>query len=929
LALAGLAAWFGCGGGGKSGGGTPVTPAIAWAAPAAITYGTALGPAQLNATANAVGTFTYSPPAGTMLNAGAHTLTANFTPADPKSYNAATASVTLQVNQAAPAIAWPAPAGIPAGTALSSAQMDATVTGMDGNSLAGTSVYTPAVGTVLSAPGATSLSMTFTPTDTADYTTATASVTLWVLAPLTTTKYNWQPVKIVDGGLMPGLYTHPAQQGLMYIRANVGGAYRWDPAAQMWVPLLDWLGGAEQDWNLTGVESIAIDPTDPQRLYLAAGTYVDSWFPENGAILVSSDQGASFQRVDLPFKLGANDNYGQQGGERLAVNPFKPNELYLGTHQNGLWRSSDYGATWNQMASFPIASTPDSIGVVFIRFDPWHSGTVYVGVYAEGIYRSTDSGVTWQQVPGQPTLLPNGETLRPMRCALGPDGLLYVTYANAASLNGISNGAVYKLNTGDGTWTDITPPDTQIALWYGYDAVGVDAQHNGTVMVATWNRWSPGDDIFRSTDGGATWRSLRQYSVHDSSLSPYLNSQLGGATFGGWIASFEIDPFDSNHALYANGNTVWATNDLTDMDSGASTHWTVGADGIEEAVIHQVVSPPSGTHLLSAMADLGGFRHDDFSVSPVPFQNPYMIEVASLDFAESNPALMARVGLLDYQGHIAGGFSSDGGATWTPFLASPPGAGLGPTIDGYVAMVAMSADGATIIWAAGDAAPAWSRVNGNSFISSMGAPVGLRVVSDRVNPNKFYGYDPSTGILYASTDGGASFAPRATGLPQDVGSPGWTAEAQPKAVFGREGDIWLPTAAGLYRSTDSGATFTRIGSIDSAPLVGFGMAAPGASYPAVYAVGTIGGVYGIFRSDDVGNTWTRINDDAHQYGMLGSISGDPRIYGRVYVGTQGRGIVYGDIAPGGSGSSGPGREVRDPKLTPYLPVLYSLKSLAN
>src|SRR5208283_5364439 len=100
---------------------------------------------------------TYSPPAGTMLNAGAHTLTANFTPADPKSYNAATASVTLQVNQAAPAIAWPAPAGIPAGTALSSAQMDATVTGMDGNSLAGTSVYTPAVGTVLSAPGATSL----------------------------------------------------------------------------------------------------------------------------------------------------------------------------------------------------------------------------------------------------------------------------------------------------------------------------------------------------------------------------------------------------------------------------------------------------------------------------------------------------------------------------------------------------------------------------------------------------------------------------------------------------------------------------------------------------------------------------------------------------------------------------------------------------
>jgi hypothetical protein len=375
-------------------------------------------------------------------------------------------------------------------------------------------------------------------------------------------------------------------------------------------------------------------------------------------------------------------------------------------------------------------------------------------------------------------------------------------------------------------------------------------------------------------------------------------------TFGVWNASFEIDPFDSNHAVYDGGNTVWATSDLTNMDSGQTTHWTVGADGIEETAIHQVVSPPSGAHLLSAMADEGGFRHDDFTVSPVPFQNPYMIEVASLDFAESNSALMARVGLLDYQGHIAGGWSTDGGAAWTPFLATPPGAGLGPTTDGYVAMAAVSADGATVIWAAGDTVPAWSRVNGNSFLSSTGAPVGLRVVSDRVNPNKFYGYDPSSGTFYASTDGGVSFVARATGLPQDLGSPGWTAEAQPKAVFGHVGELWLPTATGLYHSTDSGASFTRIGTIDSAPLVGFGMAAPGSSYPAVYAVGTIGGVYGMFRSDDVGNSWTRINDDAHQYGMLGTISGDPRIYGRVYVGTQGRGIVYGDIAPGGQARAG-------------------------
>jgi photosystem II stability/assembly factor-like uncharacterized protein len=69
-------------------------------------------------------------------------------------------------------------------------------------------------------------------------------------------------------------------------------------------------------------------------------------------------------------------------------------------------------------------------------------------------------------------------------------------------------------------------------------------------------------------------------------------------------------------------------------------------------------------------------------------------------------------------------------------------------------------------------------------------------------------------------------------------------------------------------------------------------------------VGTVTGIYGIFRSDDAGITWTRINDDAHQFGSLDVIAGDPRIYGRVYLGTSGRGILYGDISPVGIPANG-------------------------
>jgi hypothetical protein len=76
------------------------------------------------------------------------------------------------------------------------------------------------------------------------------------------------------------------------------------------------------------------------------------------------------------------------------------------------------------------------------------------------------------------------------------------------------------------------------------------------------------------------------------------------------------------------------------------------------------------------------------------------------------------------------------------------------------------------------------------------------------------------------------------------------------------------------------------------------MAAPGKSYPTLYTSAQIHGTRGIFRSINAGRTWMRINDNQHQYAWTGqAITGDPRVYGRVYVTTNGRGVVYGEPAP--------------------------------
>ena len=149
------------------------TPSITWATPAAITYGTTLSATQLNATSPVAGTFAYSPASGATLTAGTHTLSVTFTPTDATDYTKATSTLQLTVNQATPSIAWSTPAAITYGSALSAIQLNASST------VAGSFTYTPAVGAILTA-GAQTLSVTFTPTDTTDYSKATSTVQLTV-----------------------------------------------------------------------------------------------------------------------------------------------------------------------------------------------------------------------------------------------------------------------------------------------------------------------------------------------------------------------------------------------------------------------------------------------------------------------------------------------------------------------------------------------------------------------------------------------------------------------------------------------------------------------------------------------------------------------------------------------------------------------------
>ncbi|HMD71931.1 MAG TPA: xyloglucanase [Bryobacteraceae bacterium] len=730
--------------------------------------------------------------------------------------------------------------------------------------------------------------------------------------------YTWKSVQIVGGGFVDGIVFHPTARGVRYARTDMGSAYRWNGQAKRWDPLLDWV--PYEDLNLMGVESIALDPADPNRLYMACGTYTNAGTP-NGAILRSKNRGQTFERTNVPFKFGGNED-GRGNGERMSVDPNDGNVLYLGTRQVGLWKSTDGAVTWSRVDSFPdVAEAPPAgaaaapgpgrgprpsrgAGIVVTLFDPRSgskgkgSSTLYVAASLMGrdnLFRSTDAGKTWQAAPGQPT------QYRPTHMVMAPDGILYLSYGTSPGPSRMTDGAVWKFDPAAGAWTDITPvkPDPAQNQTFGYAAVAVDAHNPKVVIASTFGRMNGNggeDDMFRSIDGGAHWKPVfggtaatGGAGTFDGSLAPYVMR-----TPIHWMFDIEIDPADPKHAMFTTGYGGWETFNLTNMDANQPTRWSVMATGIEETVPLDLCSPTKGAHLISAVGDYGGFTHWDLD-KPAPEganEPPLFNNTTGAACAENKPEVVVRVGVSSH--HHPGfniSYSLDSGKTWQPPAAMPQPESRGGSL-------ALSADGATWVWSLQSGVYV-TRDNGATWTQAQGLPNGMRLAADRVNPKKFYGMSLFDGKLFLSADGAATFTQRdftlPDGLPRRAGR-GDNRGGQDRVYTtpGKEGDLWIAAFNGLYHSTDSGATFARMDGVSEVHAFGFGKAAPGADSAALYLVGTVNGQGGILRSIDTAKSWVRINDDRHQWGLVLQITGDPKQYGRVYVGSHGRGIVYGD-----------------------------------
>lgn len=786
--------------------------------------------------------------------------------------------------------------------------------------------------------------------------------------------YEYGHLSVPGGGFVTGFIFHPKTPNILYCRTDIGGVYRYDYDQECWKSLVDQVTDLEM--YKTYPLAIALDPAHENRLYMAVGDRSQS------AIGISEDFGQSFEYLPTPIVDGTGKRAwihgnapGRSTGERLMVDPFNSDILYLGTMEDGLFRTIDRCRTWQKI----LVGHEKNISFIEIdsRFGNEKEGAsrLIVGTSGQGglskdgvrgpsVFISHDGGASFDVLSDKPQPVIGGGKDFPGyvgQRALILEDYLYITYA--AYNIGWSNLNSYGCDTGlayDGGLfrykldengqvleaLDLTPKHPLHGLYrdslnphrrlgYGMSGISADAKNPGVLICSTIT--SGPDVAYRSTDYGLTWKpilaglEIGQLDFTTSYQRPEFN---GNASLIHWMSDFKINPFNSDMALFNTGAGVFMTHNLTAADDGEDVVFRTENLGIEETVHLNVYSFPDGdNHVLDIIGDYGGFIFKDIDT---PAENTFADEEGNRwitcmngDFPDRNPNTIVVTARGNWTGKTKGGLiiSKDQGKSWKK-VQDPTS--INPEMDEAIEMlkkpnvtsgwVAIDAGDKDLVWAIGlplkgqlviasqDMGESWQQVRFKDLtnLTLDVTDVPIKIFSDRNVADRFFGFgDFLEGTrVFCSENGGISFHEISLDQPlpkQLVAGIDSEQDVEIRGVSARDGEfLFAFNEEGLYHLIYNDQTRSfKVDKLskdgDTIKRIGIGKNAPGSSQPTLFTSGLIGGIYGFYRSEDFGHEWIRINDDQTHFGDIRSISGDPRVYGRVYVATGTRGLVYGEM----------------------------------
>jgi hypothetical protein len=694
---------------------------------------------------------------------------------------------------------------------------------------------------------------------------------------------TWQALPIGAGGFLSGMSI--AHDNTMVVRTDTYGAYIWN--GNQWQQLVTaasmpaaFVANA-QLYNY-GVFDIQVASSNSSVMYMVYPVDAKTYPPLVG-VYKSTDRGATWTQTSFAPLSETTLSQGpyRTWGQKMAIDPTNPNVVYFGTGANGLFVTKDGGNTWSSVSGVPAAS-PDGSGnypgITGILFDPGNTNNIFAASNGNGVYESTNGGASWSKLSG------------------GPSNVRLAAIS--------SNGTYFAIDASNNLWVDTNGTWTEplVSSGIGVAGVAVDPFNPSHVVVTQYS-----GQLNESFNSGNSWSGWSDNTWGKPNL--VANDIPYQAVFGTDANGLAFDQVIPGK-LYINGDrSFWTTTLSGNITTSTVPTWTDQGIGIEQLVANEILlSPVANSRPLAASWDtaLIAPNGSTYASSFGPVQDANVVAGWSIDYASSNPNFI----VLLADGGYAGGpqrssYSTDDGQTWTPLPSIPPGGSFGGNI--------AASTPNNIIFAGAGNQPYYTLDGGNSWnpitlpgVSSwsnfVGAFSDTRVITaDRVLSNTFYLLDRGVGI-FKTTNGGVSWTLVNTSVntlaPSYVlGSP--KLESTP----GQAGDLWLATGptgnagdqgryGSLLHSTDGGSTWTAISNVTEPYAIGFGAPAPGQSYPSIYMAGWVNSVYGVWQSINDAQSWTQIGTWPNgSLDQIKTISGDPNVFGKVYVGFAGSGYA--------------------------------------
>ena len=591
----------------------------------------------------------------------------------------------------------------------------------------------------------------------------------------------------------------------LFVGTASGGVWR-SPQGGYWIPLTD------NQCNLT-VGALTIDAADPNVIYAATGEYnTNSW---GCGILRSTDGGGSWTQLGATsFRVGIGGSPAGSAafGKLLVIRPpggSVSNTVLLGASNVGVYRSPDGGATW----SFVLSGTTASIVA-----HPTRTGTIFAGnsdfftAAHRGVYKSSDNGATWSPLPPLPGV--TGDNIRRIELAVtaaAPDLVYAVVGGSDNKLLGL-----FVWDDAAGAWTRVAASGVYTGSNRGdfgaqnyYDlAIAVDPRDASRIYMA-------GIRAFRSVDGGATFKPIAMEihcDWHTIVFDPANPDILYAGTDGGVFVSTDA------------GNT-W---------SGRNAGLTV------TQYYPGISATPTGSRIMGGAQDLGthfytgsmywnGFSGGDGGYTAINYDNPSILYSESQWDAANGGAHILRYDGVTLSARNSGIASGDHASFIPPLVMDPVSSS---TL--YF--------GTNRLYKTVNEGGFWS--SASSDLSKGSGSISTIAVS-KIDPNTIY-VGASDGNVNVTRDGGLTFTPSVTGLPNRY--------VTRITIDPSDATHALLTVSGfasghVFETKNAGALWSDI----SAGLVD----APANAVAFVPGVGIMVGTdVGVFQAASPGSSWT-------------------------------------------------------------------------